>query len=115
MILSQLKTSPETLQFKEVISYIDHHYIFTPSKFTNGGVVNESGQNNGSCKIFSFGKIHHLSESELLHLFGEIYRGDVLNNPNGHDHQNIRNFIKFGWDGILFESEALKKKENVIE
>jgi hypothetical protein len=35
---------------------------------------------------------------------------DVLKNPNGTDHQNIRNFIEFGWDGISFDGEALKKK-----
>ncbi|WP_228411668.1 HopJ type III effector protein [Chryseobacterium sp.] len=27
---------------------------------------------------------------------------------NVNDHQNIRNFMEFGWDGISFEGEALK-------
>ena len=108
MLLRQLKTSPETIDFKEVIAYIDEHYDFTPTKFTNGNTVNEAGENNGSCKIFSFAKLHKLSKEETLGLFGDFYRIDVLKNPEGNDHQNIRNFQQFGWDGISFEGEALK-------
>jgi len=33
-----------------------------------------------------------------------------LKNPTGNDHQNIRNFIKSGWNGISFEGDALTKK-----
>lgn len=110
MILEQLKNSPETIQFKEVIAYIDDHYNFTPTKFKNGNTVNEADQNNGSCKVFSFAKLNALSKQDTLNLFGEFYRKDVLKNPNGADHQNIRNFMEFGWDGISFESEALTKK-----
>ena len=110
MILEQLKNTPETIDFKEVISYIDEHYDFTPTKFTNGSNVNESDQNNGSCKVFSFAKLNDLSKEETLALFGAFYRKDVLKNPDGNDHQNIRNFMEFGWDGISFEGEALKQK-----
>ncbi|MDQ0477433.1 HopJ type III effector protein [Chryseobacterium sp. MDT2-18] len=110
MLLNQLKTSPETIAFKEVIAYIDEHYDFTPTKFTNGTAVNEAGENNGSCKVFSFAKLNDLSEQETLSLFGDFYRNDVLENPEGNDHQNIRNFMDFGWEGISFEGEALKKK-----
>ncbi|WP_027378215.1 HopJ type III effector protein [Chryseobacterium daeguense] len=110
MILEQLKNSPETIEFKEVISYIDENYNFTPTKFTNGNTINEADQNNGSCKVFSFGKLNNLSKDEVLNLFGEFYREDVLKNPEGTDHQNIRNFMEFGWDGISFEGEALSKK-----
>ena len=59
---------------------------------------------------FSFAKQINLSKEQTLTLFGEFYREDVLNNPNGTDHQNIRNFIESGWDGISFDGEALKKK-----
>lgn len=110
MILQQLKNSPETIQFKEVIAFIDENYDFTPTKFTNGKTVNEANQNNGSCKVFSFAKLNHLSKEETLFLFGEFYRNDVLKNPEGNDHQNIRNFIEFGWVGISFEGEALKSR-----
>lgn len=110
MILTQLKTSPETIDFKEVISYIDEHYDFTPTKFTNGNTINEANENNGSCKIFSFAQLNKLSAEETLSLFGDFYRNDVLQNPAGNDHQNIRNFMQSGWKGISFESEALRKK-----
>ncbi|WP_223607248.1 HopJ type III effector protein [Chryseobacterium sp. OSA05B] len=110
MLLEQLKNNPETIQFKEVIAHIDEQYDFTPTEFKNGNTVNEAGQNNGSCKVFSFAQLQGLSKEQALPLFGEFYREDVLKNPEGTDHQNIRNFMQFGWDGISFEGEALKEK-----
>jgi hypothetical protein len=110
MLLEQLKNSPETIQFKDVIAHIDENYDFTPTKFKNGNTVNEANQNNGSCKVFSFAKLNELSKEDTLKLFGEFYREDVLKNPEGTDHQNIRNFMEFGWSGISFEGEALTKK-----
>lgn len=110
MILEQLKTSPETIAFQEVIAFIDKNYSFTPTRFTNGNTVNESGENNGSCKLFSFAKLNDLSKEETLALFGDFYRTDVLQNPEGTDHQNIRNFMQFGWDAISFDGDALKQK-----
>ena len=110
MIVKQVKDNPETIDFKDVISYIDEHYDFSPTKFTNGKTVNEANENNGSCKVFSFAKLNDLSKEETLALFGDFYRNDVLKNPGGNDHQNIRNFMEFGWEGILFEGEALREK-----
>ncbi|MBF8457025.1 HopJ type III effector protein [Kaistella sp. G5-32] len=110
MILDQLKNKPEDIDFKEVIAYIDENYDFAPTKFKNGNIINEANENNGSCKIFSFAKLNHLSKEETLFLFGAFYREDVLGNPEGIDHQNIRNFMEFGWEGISFEGDALRKK-----
>ena len=110
MILEQLEKSPETIIFKDIITYIDENYDFAPTKFTNGNTINEANQNNGSCKVFSFAQLKNLSKEQTLWLFGEFYREDVLKNPDGTDHQNIRNFMKFGWEGISFDGEALKKK-----
>lgn len=109
MILEQLKNFPETINFNDVIVFIDENYNFKPVRFVNGSIVNEANQNNGSCKIFSFAKMNNLSEKDTLALFGDFYRNDVLQNPEGEDHQNIRNFIKYGWDGILFTEDALEK------
>lgn len=109
-MIEQIKNSPEDISFNEVIAHIDEAYDFKSTKFTNGNTVNEAGQNNGSCKIFSFARLHNLSKDKTLALFGEFYRNDVLRNPEGTDHQNIRNFIKSGWEGISFEAEALTKK-----
>lgn len=111
MLLEQLDQSPETIDFKDVIAYIDENYDFTPTKFINGNVTNEANQNNGSCKIFSFAKKLDLSVEKTLALFGEFYREDVLKNPEGTDHQNIRNFMKYGWEKVLFEGDALKDKK----
>lgn len=110
MLFEQLENAPHEIQFKDVISFIDEHYDFTPTKFTNGNTVNEANQNNGSCKIFSFAKLNDLSKEETLNLFGEFYREDVLKNPEGTDHQNIRNFMESGWEGIYFEGKALSRK-----
>ena len=104
-LITKVKQS-EILSFAEVIATIDANYSFTPSFFKNGDVVNEENQNNGSCKVFSFAKMHKLSEKETLFLFGEHYQ-KVLETPSDADHQNIRNFMNFGWNGIVFEKEAL--------
>ena len=104
MILNQLKNSTEKIDFKEVIAFIEENFDFSPTRFINGNTVNEANENNGSCKVFSFAKLQNLSKEETLHLFGAFYREDVLKNPDGNDHQNIRNFMEFGWDGISFEA-----------
>lgn len=109
-LLEKIKTTPEEVSFTEVIDYIDEHYHFTPTPFKNGACLNEENQNNGSCKIFSFAQLNQFSEEQTLHLFGDYYRKDVLGSPDGTDHQNIRNFMKFGWDGIAFSGKALKSK-----
>lgn len=108
--LDKIKTNPEQISFEESIAYIDENYHFSPTSFRNGEITNEENQNNGSCKIFSFAKKYNLNQQETLHLFGDFYRKEVLENPNSDNHQNIRNFIKFGWEGIHFENEALVEK-----
>ncbi|MFY7827199.1 MAG: HopJ type III effector protein [Flectobacillus sp.] len=107
-LLSKIKTAPDDIEFQEVIAVIDANYAFTPTKFRNGNTVNEAGQNSGSCKVFSFAKLNDLNKAETLACFGAFYRNDVLLNPEGTDHQNIRNFMEFGWDGIEFEGQALQ-------
>jgi len=43
-------------------------------------------------------------------LFGDFYRKDVLGDLQGTNHQNIRNFMKTGWEGINFHRESLIEK-----
>jgi hypothetical protein len=105
--INTLKQSPTSIAFTDTIAVIDAHYQFQPTGFTNGNLHNEAGQNSGSCKLFSFAKWHQLNKEETLACFGAYYFIDVLQNPSGEDHQNIRNFIKKGWEGIVFENEAL--------
>lgn len=108
--IEKVKTTPETLEFNELMELIESEYTFTPTEFTNGDLVNAVDQNQGSCKLFSFAKLNGLSEEETLACFGSFYREDVLQNPNAENHQNIRNFMQSGWEGIKFSSETLKSK-----
>lgn len=108
--LLKLDQNPEQIEFSETIDVIDDNYNFTPAQFSNGGILNEENQNNGSCKIFAFGLLNSLSEQQTLACFGSYYRDDVLAHPENNDHQNIRNFIKSGWNGIHFSSVALLEK-----
>ncbi len=98
------------VDFNNVIQTIENNYIFTPTEFKNGEIINAKNSNNGSCKIFAFGLINELSEQATLNAFGNFYTVDVQQNPEGEDHQNIRNFIRFGWQGIAFEKPALTPK-----
>lgn len=109
-LLEQLRTTPESIDFKQVMAVVDRHYNYTPTRFVNGPVVNEAGSNEGSCKLFAFAQLNALSEMETLALFGTFYRDDVMNNPDGEDHANIRNFILDGWLGIRFDGEPLIEK-----
>ncbi|ELV8681224.1 HopJ type III effector protein [Vibrio fluvialis] len=109
-LLTQLTEQPENVVFAEVIATIDAHYDFTPTAFDNGETRNEANQNNGSCKIFSFAQLNQLCPEATLACFGDFYRQDVLQHPENDDHQNIRNFIRFGWDGVKFEGVALTAK-----
>jgi hypothetical protein len=105
--LEKLKQTPNTITFPETISVIEENYHFTPTTFTNGTQHNEAGTNSGSCKIFAFAQLQNLSQEETLACFGAFYFEEVLGEPFGTNHQNIRNFMKLGWDGLRFENEAL--------
>lgn len=105
--LQTLNAQPDSIDFSDTMAIIDEMYHFEPCEFKNGNTHNAANQNNGSCKLFAFGKLHSLSEEQTLACFGQYYRDDVLKNPNGDDHQNIRNFMQSGWAGIEFESMPL--------
>jgi len=102
------------IQFSELMQLIDENYTYQPAAFSNGVgsicVNNVAGENQGSCKLFAFAKLNNLSKEQTLLCFGEYYREDVLKHPEGDDHSNIRTFMKYGWDGIRFESDALVQK-----
>lgn len=109
-LLVQLRTSPESVEFDQVMATIASHYDYTPTRFVNGDVTNEAGTNEGSCKLFAFAQLNGLGEMETLALFGRYYRDDVMGNPAGDDHGNIRNFILDGWLGLRFDREVLVAK-----
>ncbi|WP_026959356.1 HopJ type III effector protein [Aliagarivorans taiwanensis] len=105
--LQQLASAPEAIAFSQTMAVIDQHYDFEATAFANGAQQNAAGENNGSCKILAFAELHQLSPAQTLHLFGDYYRKDVLANPQGSDHQNIRQFMQHGWDGVSFDSTPL--------
>lgn len=107
--LKKLNKSPETVTFNDTMSAIAEQYDYTPTTFTNGDATNSAGTNEGSCKLFAFAKLNALTEAQTLHAFGDYYRVDVLQNPAGTDHANIRNFMITGWSGVKFEGIALKE------
>jgi len=105
--LTQLRNAPESIHFSDTLQVIEKNYHYQPRAFRNGDLVNDAGQNEGSCKLFAFAIINRLSEQETLQCFGDYYRRDVVENPNGTDHGNIRNFQKYGWSGVNYEQLPL--------
>lgn len=105
--LTQIRND-KPVNFTETMTVISDNYTYQPTAFRNGSLENAAGQNEGSCKIFAFARLHELSETQTLQLFGDYYRIDVLGNSDATDHQNIRQFMQHGWTGITFESEALQ-------
>ncbi|TDE06528.1 HopJ type III effector protein [Flavobacterium hiemivividum] len=108
--LEKLNQTPQEITFAETITVIEENYNFSPTAFENGLLHNAAGENSGSCKIFAFAELQKLSEEATLSCFGAYYYDDVLKNPEGTNHQNIRNFMKTGWDGIAFYGSPLELK-----
>ncbi len=106
--LTALDQSPESLTFADTLAVIDAHYGYRPTVFRNGNTENAAGTNEGSCKVFAFGLDQQLDKEQTLACFAQFYR-DVLATPTGDDHQNIRNFMVNGWEGIQFEGQALTR------
>ena len=101
--------SNQKVSFDDTMTIINESYHYTPTTFTNGlgehSVSNNAGTNEGSCKIFAFAKLNQLDKTQTLNLFGDFYHQDVLNDPSGTGHQNIRNFMQYGWEGIQFSEK----------
>ncbi len=113
-LLTLIKTQPENINFDDVITVIDSEYTYSPSGFSNGSgnarIINQAGTNEGSCKIFYFAKLNHLTKQQTLNCFGKYYREDVLKNPDGKDHANIRTLMTYSLDDIKFDIPALAAK-----
>jgi len=100
--------SKQAINFDDTMAIINAHYQYTPTSFTNGlgesGIINKAGTNEGSCKIFAFAQLNQLDQDQTLSLFGDFYHQDVLQDPSGTSHQNIRNFMQSSWGGIKFNA-----------
>lgn len=106
-LLAQL--SAGEVKFADVIAYIESRYTHTPTAFKNGQQSNAATENQGSAKVFTFAQLNGLNQADTLSLFAEHYAA-VKATPNATDHQNIRQFMLSGWEGINFEGQALTAK-----
>lgn len=109
--LLSLITSIEQKQskFENVLAFINTNFVFKETAFTNGDLSNSATENQGSCCVFAVAQLFDLSKEQTLVLFAEHY-DNVLENPNTDNHQNIRQFMKNGWNGIQFEQTPLTEK-----
>ena len=103
--------APDEISFQLTMDAVEELYEYSDVPFSVGDVKSAAGESKGSAKVFSFGKISNLDAEATLQCFGDFYRKDVLENPDGTDHANIRAFMKGGWDCVEFpEGLALKAK-----
>ncbi|PCJ95270.1 MAG: type III effector [Flavobacteriaceae bacterium] len=107
---NKLEATPKEIAFIETMSVIESLYDFTPTTFNNGALVNEAEQNSGSCKLFAFAIRQGFTAPQTLACFGTYYFDEVLQDPNGTGHQNIRSFMKTGFKGLQFKGEVLLEK-----
>jgi hypothetical protein len=108
--VERIHTQPDQILFEETLAVIDANFDFTPVAFATGVQNNTPGTNMGSCKVLSFAHAMNLPVDTTLQLFGDYYRVDVLQHPDGTDHANIREFMRLGWRGVNFAEPALKRK-----
>src|SRR5690554_3976733 len=93
--------------FEDTLALIDQHFEFQPTGFDNGPVRNDAGENAGSCWVFGLGQYCNLNEADTLSLFAQHYQ-QVLGDPAGDSHANIRQFVSTGWSGIRFDGQPLR-------
>lgn len=105
--------STQKMNFQDVLAYIEEHYIYLPSVFHNGALINIENENQGSARVLYFGKLMGLSVEQTLKLFAEHYIS-VLASPQNTDHQNIRQFMQHGWERVRFEREVLLPKSAIL-
>jgi hypothetical protein len=107
---ANLEMSGDDLTFEEFITHCDENYEDGLIEFKNGDIVNKPNENHGSAKVLSYAALADFDQETTLKLWGQYYR-DVKANPEGDDHQNIRNFMKYGWEGVdFYNGVALTKK-----
>lgn len=107
---ANVEMDADALTFESVMEIIDTFYESQILEFRNGDIVNKPGENEGSAKLLSYAALSQMDEATTLKLWGQYYR-EVLADPNGTSHANIRNFMKTGWKGVPFENGiALTRK-----
>lgn len=98
--------------FQDVISTIRAHYECCPVAFSTGtGTAlrtdNAAGTNMASSQLLAYARRLGLDAATALALYGEHYR-DVLADPAGKSHANIRAFMANGWAGVVMTEDPLR-------
>lgn len=109
---ANIEMSGDDLMFEEFLEMVDTQYESGLIEFKNGDIVNEPGENEGSAKVLSYAALSDFDKETTLKLWGQYYR-EVKADPDGDSHANIRNFMKYGWDGVPFENGISLTKKNV--
>ena len=109
---ANLEMAGDDVTFEEVMELIDTHYETGMIEFKNGDIVNAQGENEGSAKILSYAVLSGMDKATTLKLWGQYYR-EVKDDPDGDSHANIRNFMKYGWEGVPFENGIALTRKNV--
>lgn len=88
------------------IKALKYFYKIPNSGFSIGNCVNGPNENTGSLLIFMYARAGKqvLSNDQIKELFAEAW-DEVVEDPEGSSHQNIRNFIQYGIAGVVFENE----------
>ena len=102
--------SESEISFSDFIELIDNEYCFSNIAFENGNILNSINENQGSAKVFCFGRMHSLSKQETLKCFGEHYKSVLESPEDTKSHLNIRSFIENSWKGLLIDYDALTIK-----
>ena len=98
--------------FADTLALVEQFFQYQPTAFSNGPLKNAAGENEGSCRVFALGQHCNLNESDTLRLFAEHYQ-QVLQEPTGNSHGNIRQFMTTGWSGIRFDGTPLRPQANI--
>lgn len=100
--------------FDDTLALIDQYFEYQPAGFHNGPLHSNAGENAGSCRVFALGQHCNLNEADTLNLFAQHYQ-QVLGDPAGDSHGNIRQFISTGWSGIRFDQQPLRARPESIK
>lgn len=95
--------------FEDTLALIERYFEYSASGFHNGPLYNGPEENQGSCKLLALGQFCNLTEAQTLSCFGRHYR-QVLDDPAGTSHGNIRQFMATGWSGIRFDQTPLRPR-----
>jgi len=82
-----------------------------PTRFVNNGVENAERENEGSLRILSIALLFQLTDDNALRLFWEHWES-VQENPEGNDHQNIRQLNEYWLWGVKIHWLPFSEKES---